>query len=460
MSELTSPSIEKIRRFIPPIVSMAMFMEAIDTTIINTAIPKMADSFHVPPVDLKIALIGYLVSLAIFIPISGWCADKLGVKKVFLYALTLFTLSSLACGLSTNLKELIFWRIVQGVGGSFMMPLGRLMIIHWYEKTELVQTMNRVVIPALIGPALGPLLGGIITQYISWHWIFWVNIPVGILSIIFAYYGLPNDSHKKSTIPTHPLDKTGFVLFGLGLGGFTFGLSALSEDGMALSSILPILLISLLLFILYFFHSKKQTYPIVDSRLFSVRLFRLAILGNMITRLGVGALPFLLPLMLQTKLNYSPSFSGLLLAFTAIGMVMAKLFARKLLRFFGFKNILLLNTGILGGLICLFGTISHSTNYSILTLLMVLFGLLMSLQFSSMNPLIFSEIEHKDSSSATSIQSTTMQLSQSFGVALCAIVLKQLEGNFTDTFLITGIITIISSFIFLRLKKEDGKNLL
>jgi len=453
-------NLQALRRFIPSIVSMAMFMEAIDTTIINTAVPKMAESFHVPPIDLKIALIGYLVSLAIFIPISGWVADKFGLKKVFLCALCIFTMSSLACGFSTHLVELIFWRVCQGFGGAFMMPLGRLMVIQWFEKMELVKTMNRIVMPALVGPAVGPLLGGFITQMISWHWIFWINIPFGLATILFAYYCLPKDEYKRNQSKIHPLDKFGFILFGVGLAGFTFGLSALSEDALKLSLILLILCVSLLSLILYFLHSRYQETPIVNNKLFMIRIFRLAITGSMVTRLGIGAIPFLLPLMLQTKLGYSPSMSGLFVATTAIGMITAKFFSRKIIQIFGFKTILLINTTLLGVSICFMSTITSNTSFGLIFFQMITFGLLMSLQFSSMNPLIFSEVEPSLSSAATSVLSTTMQLSQSIGVALCAIILKQLSGNFVDTFIVTGLLTVFSGLIFLKLKKEDGVNLL
>jgi EmrB/QacA subfamily drug resistance transporter len=449
-----------LRRFIPPIVSMAMFMEAIDTTIINTAIPKMAQSFNVPPVDLKIALIGYLVSLAIFIPISGWVSDKFGLRKVFLSALFIFTLSSLACGFSTNLYELILWRVIQGLGGAFMMPLGRLMVLQWFEKAELVRTMNRIVMPALIGPAIGPLLGGFITQLISWHWIFWVNVPVGVVTFIFAYYCLPKNNTKIIQNADRPLDKMGFILFGVGLACFTFGLSALSEEALKAPLILSILLISVVSLVLYVWHSRTIEAPIVDNKLFAIRLFRLAILGNMVTRLGVGAVPFLLPLMLQTRLDYSPSLSGFFIATTAIGMLLAKFFSRNIIRLLGFKKILLLNTTLLGFSICLMSTISINTSITHIVFQMIVFGFLMSLQFSSMNPLIFSEVGPSLSSAATSVQSTTMQLSQSIGVALCAIILKQLSGNFADTFMATGLLTILSGAVFLCLKKNDGSNLL
>lgn len=455
-----------VKRFIPPIVSLALFMETVDMTIINTAIPAMSKSLHVGPIDLKIALISYLLSLAIFIPISGWLADKYGIKKVFIIALGIFTLSSVSCGFSNNLWELVVARIFQGLGGSLMAPLGRLMIVKWFDRTELVQTMNRVVILALIGPALGPLLGGFLTETFSWRWIFWINIPFGILNIVLAYYLLPESRTEK----IHKLDITGFLLFGLGLAGLTFGLSALSEEGLNLSMIIAIIAFSLLLFVFYFFHSKGQNFPVLNTNLFRLRTFRLSILGNIITRLGFGGIPFLLPLMLQIPLGYSPTFAGGIVAAFAVGAMLVKSISKRILSYIGFKQLLLMNTVLLGLTLSLFATITLHSTTIVIVFYVLLFGVLASLQYSSMNPLAFAETCPEETSDASSIHSVTIQIASSFSVAICALILKKFSNaspgghllNLTDfhyTFLIVSAITVFSSIIFLFLKKEDGQNL-
>jgi EmrB/QacA subfamily drug resistance transporter len=455
-----------IKRFIPPVVSLAMFMESVDATIINTAIPAMSRSLHVVPIDLKIALISYLLSLAIFIPVSGWLADKFGIKKIFILALGVFTLSSIACGFSNNLWELVMARTCQGLGGSLMTPLGRLMIVRWFERTEFIQTMNRVIILALIGPALGPFLGGWITQTFSWRWIFWINVPFGILNILLAVYLLPEERADKSP----PLDKRGFLLFGLGLAGFTFGLSALSESEVSLFVTTAIILISLTLLLLYIFHARHQLFPVLHTALFRLRTFRVSIAGNLLTRAAFSGMPFLLPLMLQLSLDYSPSVSGMMVATLAIGAMLVKSFSRRLIMYTGFRRLLLINTILLGLSLLLFATITVNTSVWCIGLYGLIFGFLMSLQFSAVNPLAFAEIPPEELSNATSIHSVTLQLAQSFGVALCALILKH-AGSMSDnhsltlnafhhTFLIISLLTVLSTAVFLLLKKEDGANLI
>jgi EmrB/QacA subfamily drug resistance transporter len=450
---MSLPSI--VKRFIPPIISLAMFMEALDTTVINTAIPTMAESLKVGPVDLKIALISYLLSLAIFIPISGWLADKFGMKKIFMIAMTIFTVSSIFCGFSNNLWELVIARTVQGLGGALMVPVGRLMILKWFDRTELVQTMNKIIVPALIGPALGPLLGGWITETFSWRWIFWVNIPFGILTLLLAYYFLPESRAEK----IEPFDKIGFILFGLGLAGFTFGLSGLSEETFQFKPILEIIFASLILLGIYSLRPKRH-------HLLRIRTFRLSIMGNIFTRLGFGAMPFLLPLMLQIPLGYSPQFSGLIVAMTAIGAMFVKSFSRDLLAYFGFKYLLLINTILLGLSLSLFSTLTSSTSVILMILYGLICGFLASLQFSGMNPLAFSETLPQELSHATSIHSVTIQISQSFSVALSALVLKNVGVHhltlkaFHLTFLIFSIITMLASSVFLFMQKNDGANLI
>jgi EmrB/QacA subfamily drug resistance transporter len=459
----TSPA---IKRFIPPIVSIALFMEAVDTTIINTAIPVMSKSLHVKPIDLKVALISYLLSLAIFIPISGWLADKYGIKKVFIIALGIFTLSSVSCGFSNNLWELVIARIFQGLGGSLMMPLGRLMVVKFFERQELIQIMNRVVVLGLIGPAIGPLLGGCLTETLSWRWIFWVNIPFGILNILLAYYLLPESRAEN----IHKLDIIGFLLFGLGLAGLTFGLSALSEEAINLSLVILILIFSVALLIFYILHARHQIFPVLNTTLFRLRTFRISIIGNILTRLGFGGLPFLLPLMLQIPLGYSPKMAGGMVAALAIGAMLIKSISKRLLAYIGFKTLLIINTVLLGLSLSLFATVASETPIIVIIGYVLLFGILASLQYSSMNPLAFAETHPEELSGASSIHSVTIQITSSFSVAICALILKKLNtvklgGNilnladFHDTFLIVGFMTMISSIVFLFLKKEDGLSL-
>lgn len=456
------------KRVIEFIVSLALFMDALDTTIINTAIPDMARSLHEHPIDLKVALLSYLISLAVFIPISGWIADKFGIKRVFIFALTVFTLSSLWCGYSHSLVELVIARSVQGLGGSLMLPLGRLIILRTFKRHEIVDAMNHVIMVVSVGLMLGPLAGGFITDHFSWHWIFWVNIPVGILAICMAYYWLPESTPKKS----RPFDVIGFILFGGGLAALVFALSNLSDSNeSAQRSSLIIMTISILMLIAYFVHSRKQPYPIIKMELFRIRTFRVAVLGNLLSRLGFGGVPFILPLLLQIGLGYTAQLSGLLLVPVAIGIVLIKVLSLRLLRLIGYKRLLITNTVCVGMALWLFMIINDQTSVYIIACLTFLFGFLISLQFGALNTLSYADLAHDDLSAAASLVSTVQQLAQSFGVAISALFLRYFSSLsvhfikltppiFHQTFFALGCITILSSFLFIRLKPRDGHQML
>jgi EmrB/QacA subfamily drug resistance transporter len=454
------------KKYIPFIVSLAMLMEAVDATVINTAIPMMAKNLNVNPIDLKIALISYLLSLAIFIPISGWMADKFGIKRTFIAGLFIFTLSSFFCGAATNLPELVIARVFQGVGGSIMLPIGRLIIVRTYEKNELLIIMNKVVMIGALGMMLGPTLGGLITQHLSWRWIFFVNLPVGFLNIFLALYGL--SEIKPQSI--HRLDKIGFILFGLGLATLTFSLSAFSEKSIKLSHTILVLIISIILLGWYWVHSKKQTHPIINTKLFHFRTFCVATLGNLFARLGFGGLPFLIPLLLQIGFGYSPQLSGFLLAPTAIGVLVAKPISLYLLRIMGYKRYLITNTFIMGLTICSLFFVVKETPLGILIFFTFVLGFLSALQYTGMNSIAYSEIDHSHYSSATSIMSTLQQFAQSFGVAFAAILIQFFSSYFNEfvisiqslhyTFVTMGIVTLFSIIIFINLTAKDGAELL
>src|SRR3990167_890654 len=301
--------IQSEQRIIAFIVSLALFMDALDTTIINTAIPAMAHTLRVNPVDLKIALLSYLLSLSIFITVSGWVGDKYGVKRVFVTALGIFTLSSLWCGYAHTLLGLVVARSIQGVGGALMLPLSRLIILRTFRRHELVQAMNAVVIVISLGLMLGPLAGGLITDHFSWPWIFWVNIPFGILAIFAAL------RYLKETLPQKvpPFDVVGFILFGGGLSILIFSLSNLSELNADIKKILLMMGLAVGMIICYFFYSYRKVYPIIKTELLRIRTFQISILGNLCSRLGFGAVPFLLPLLFQITLGFSAQLAGALL---------------------------------------------------------------------------------------------------------------------------------------------------
>lgn len=455
-----------MKNIILVVVALAMLMEAVDTTIINTAIPAIAHSLNVNPIDLKLALISYLLSLAIFAPISGWVADKFGIKKVFIMAVGIFTLSSIWCGLSHNLLELVIARSIQGLGGSLTIPVGRLIIVRTYERHEFVAKMSAVVIVASLGLMLGPLLGGIITHHTSWRWIFFVNIPVGCLTIMLAYFLLPQ--MQSRTVP--PLEKFDFLLFGIGLAALTFGLSVLSEVGIKNYLAFMSIVIATILLAFYAWRSRKKTHPIVKTELLHYRTFRISVMGNLFCRIGFGSIPFLVPLLLQIVFNYSSQTAGLLLAPVALGVLVAKPFSFRLLRFLGYKTLLFVNTSLVALTLLVFSLITQHTSIYFIGCLTFFYGLLISLQYTGMNSLAYANITADDSSAATSIMSTLQQLSLSFGVAIAALLLHLYSGisneitlsenTFHASFITLGVITFLSGFIFLNLKPSDGHELI
>jgi EmrB/QacA subfamily drug resistance transporter len=451
------------RKWIGLTVSLALFMEALDTTIINTAIPAMSQSLHVNPVNLKIALISYLLSLAIFIPISGWVADKFGIKQVFMTAVLVFTLSSIWCGFAHNLYELVIARILQGLGGSLTIPVGRLILLRVFARHELINAMSRVIMVAAVGMMLGPVLGGYLTHYLSWQWIFWVNIPVGIATMSIAFLALEKTPAKR--VPA--LDKWGFVFFGSGLATLTFGLSALSESNLSTAYTSSILITSILLLTAYVWHSRHQKYPIVDTHLFNSRAFKISVLGNLASRLGFGGAPFLLPLMFQIGLGYPVQISGLLLAPMALGVLMIKPFSLYFLRLFGYKRLLIINTMLVGFALWTFTFITNDTSLINIACMTFIYGFLISLQYSGMNSLAYADIQQEHLGAATSIMSTMQQLAQSFGVAVSALLIQYFSPGlvlttivFHQTFFMLGCLTLMSILVFVKLKANDGEQMI
>lgn len=454
------------KRFTMYTVSLALFMDVLDTNIINTAIPTMARNFHVNPVDLKIALISYLLSLAVFIPISGWTADKYGTKRVFVCALGLFTLSSFICGYSQNLFHLVIGRSIQGIGGAFMISVGRLIIARSFERHQLVEAMNTVIIVVSMAVMLGPFLGGLIVEHFSWPWIFWVNIPAGLLAIALAIYVLKDNTARQA----RPFDFLGFFLFGGSLSLLCFSLAELSETGIELMRTMSLICVSLIMLAICILHAKKQLYPIININLFRFRTFRISVFGNLCTRLSFGGIPFLLPLLHQVDLGFSAQLSGLLLVPIALGIICSKLVAFRILRILGYRRYLMINTVLVGLVLAAFQIITKGTSVYVIACLTFLFGICTAAQYTAMNSLAFSEISSDDLSASTSITSTTQILAQTLGVAVGALFLRvfatfELSGLLTTTvfhrtFLALSVLTVLSVLIFLQLKWNDGEQML
>ncbi len=345
----------------------------------------MSEALNVAPLSMKSVLASYTLSLAVFIPISGWMADRFGTRRVFASAIDLFTLGSVLCGVSSNIHLLVACRILQGCGGAMMVPVGRLTSVRTFEKSELIRAMSFVAIPGLIGPMLGPIAGGLIVGYLQWRFIFFVNLPVGIAGLILVYLHLP-DYREANTKP--PLDIVGLILFGSGVALLSYVLEIFGEHTLSLGEIIGLLAISLALIFGYGLHATRIAFPLLDLTLFRIRTFSAAVSGSFFTRLGIGGVPFLLPLLYQVGLGYTPVQSGLLIMPQAAAAISTKFLMPKILQRLGFRGVLISNTIILGLLLMLFATIGTATPLWIIVLLAFCYGAFTSLQYTSMNTLV------------------------------------------------------------------------
>src|ERR1700728_1472051 len=387
------------KRLLPWLVAVAFFMESLDTTILNTAVPTIAAAIKVAPLSMKAVLSSYTLSLAVFIPISGWMADRFGTRRVFAAAIGLFTLGSFLCGISGNIHLLVACRVLQGCGGAMMVPVGRLTLVRTFDKSELIRAMSFVAIPSLIGPMLGPIVGGLIVGYLQWRFIFFVNLPVGIVGLILVYLHLPDYREQN----TKPLDIVGLILVGSGVALLSYVLEIFGEHALSLGEILGLLSISLALIAGYGFHATQTAFPLLQLSLFRIRTFSAAVSGSFFTRLGIGGVPFLLPLLYQVGLGFTPVQSGLLIMPQAIGAISFKFLMPKLLARVGFRGVLISNTVVLGVLLLVFATIGLGTPVWLIVLQAFCYGTFSSLQYTSMNTLAYADISEGQTSNATSM---------------------------------------------------------
>jgi EmrB/QacA subfamily drug resistance transporter len=454
------------KRLLPWLVAVAFFMESLDTTILNTAVPAISAALHVSPLSMKSVLASYTLSLAVFIPISGWMADRFGTRRVFASAIGLFTLGSLLCGLSTNIHLLVACRILQGCGGAMMVPVGRLTLVRTFAKSELIRAMSFVAIPGLIGPMLGPVAGGLIVGYFHWRVIFFLNIPIGLFGLVMVYMHLPDYREED----THPLDVVGLILFGSGIALLSYVLEIFSEHTLGVGEVLGLLTISVALLAGYLLHARGTAYPLLQLSLFRIRTFSAAVSGSFFTRLGIGGVPFLLPLLYQVGFGFTAIQSGLLIMPQAIAAMSFKFLMPKVLARVGFRGVLISNTVVLGVLLLLFATIGMGTPVWLIVLLAFCYGTFSSLQYTSMNTLSYADISEDQTSGASSIASTVQQMSISFGVAAAGLATAffiparahttrgEMIHGIHEALVVLGGFTILSTLIFHRLKSGDGSS--
>ncbi len=457
---------ERSKRVLPIIMAIAIFMQMLDTTILNTALPSIAEDMGQSALNMQSVLISYTLILALFAPLSGVMADRFGTKRVFLLALMLFSVGSLVAALSPNLTVLILARVVQGIGGALLSPVVRLALMKSYAKSDYLRVLNYAITPALIGPILGPVLGGYIVELASWHWIFLINLPIGLISILLSLKYMPDFRAKNVKF-----DGKGYLYFGSGVFLLTLGLEFLSRGDFPLLSILT-MIIGAVLFIQYWHYAKIAAMPLFPWELFDIRTFRIGLRGNLVARFAISAMPFLLPLFLQVSLGYSPSESGWMLVPMAVGGIFIKPQVTKIIHRLGYRPILIWNTIFIAFSVMLVGLLGGIVPKWIMVLQLFILGIFNSLQFSAMNSLTISKLRPHQQSSGNSLMVVNQQLAMTVGIAVAALLLnfyasqtwvvkapEEIGKAFKFTFVSVGFLTFLASFIFARLHPKDGDEL-
>ena len=450
----------KLRLLIPLIVAFAFLMEQLDATIVTTAIPDMARSLRVTPLQMNAAITAYILSLAVFMPLSGWIADRFGARRVFAAALVIFTAASALCGLSNSLSMLVAMRVLQGFGGAMMTPVGRLVLLRAFPRNQLVTAMTYMTVPAVIGPALGPLLGGLLTTYASWRWVFYVNIPIGAVGVLLALRFVEDTRADRQA----RFDLPGFLLCGAGLGLLQFGFENLSHPLLPPLAVSGLLAAGLLLLAAYVPYARGRPDAALDLSLFAIRTFRVSTLAGGLSRIGVNAVPFMLPLLFQIGFGLSPVQSGSLTFVSSLGTLVVRPVSAFLMRRFGYRGLLSVNGVLCAAVIASFALVEPTTPHWLVFLTILLFGVVRSTQFMTTNTLTYADTPASKLSRSTSLGGVIQQLTISFGVSVAAALLGLIAGpgrlpevaDFHDAFLIVALITLASAPGFLRLRPEDG----
>ncbi|WP_145489285.1 MFS transporter [Yersinia aleksiciae] len=449
---------------LPLLVAGAFFMENLDATVIVTAMPQMASTFSVHPIDMNIGISAYILTLTVFIPASGWIANRFGARNIFAAAMVIFTLASVLCALSADLMTFTGARILQGFGGAMMVPVGRLIVLRNTAKPDLIKAIATITWPGLVAPILGPPVGGFITTYASWHWIFILNVPLGIVGLWLAWRLIPQESPQKET----PFDTLGFLLTGSACFSLMLGLELFNHQ--TLSRLVPLFCIagSLILGLLAVYHAKRQTYPLVDLWALRIKSYSVTIWSGSVFRMAIGAVPFLLPLLFQLGFGLSAFDAGLLVLAVFAGNLAMKPFTSAILYRFGFRSTLLVN-GLLNAVtIFAYALMSPETPYALIVLLLFVSGLTRSMQFTALNTLAYSEVPAPKMSGANTFSNMAQQLSMGLGIAIGALALRVAEWlhpyrsgtipleNFQIAFVVIGALALLSIIDTLTLNPDAG----
>ncbi len=454
------PRARRQKLLIPLVLSCAMLIDGIDQTVLATSIPQMAQSLGESPIRLNFAITSYYLSLAIFIPVSGWIADRFGARSVFCTAVAVFTIGSALCGAATSLPVLVLTRVIQGLGGAMMVPVGRLVLLKSFDKSELVAAMSFVSIPALVGDASGPLIGGFLTTYASWRWIFYVNVPFGILGILLAARYFENYRREGIT----RFDFFGFTLCGIGLAAMALALEYAGRHFVSNAAETGLVALASVCLLSYGLYARRVPNPAVDLNIFRIKTFKIGVLGGFVCRTGLSSTSFLLPLLLQIPFGLSPFRSGLVTSVLALGSMVLKSISPPLFRRLGFRKILLWNTVLVAVMMMGLALLTSQMPRWALLLGLLVLGFFRSMQFSSMNTLSYSDVVGREISTATSVAGVMQQLAAGFGVAISATLLAQLTGNggvptqadFSLAFMAMAMFPLATVAWFNRLTPEDG----
>jgi EmrB/QacA subfamily drug resistance transporter len=436
-----------------------------DSTVISTALPAIASDLHVDPIALKLALTSYLVGLAVFIPISGWVADRVGAQTTFATAVGVFMLGSISCAVSSSLEAFVASRFLQGIGGAMMVPVGRLVLMRSIPKSELIPALNYLAMPALVGPMIGPPIGGFITTYFHWRWIFLVNIPICVLGIWLALRFIPNFRERDQP----RFDGIGFILSGIGLSAAMLGLATLWEHMLSPRSSAVCVAAGMVALAAYGWHARRTEHPLLDLRLFRLSTFRAGVIGGALFRAGQGSVPFLLPMMLQIAFGLTPLQSGLLTFAAAVGALFMKTLTTTILGRWGFRTVLAVNAVAASVVLAACGLFSIDTPNAVILTVLLVGGCLRSLQFTSLNAISFAEVSQREMSQATSLMSVGQQLSISLGVMVGAYALQGAQAlragpglliqDFRIAFFVVGAVATTSVIYFLKLAPTAGAEL-
>lgn len=460
-----SPDQERALRRVLWLVAVGFFMQTLDATIVNTALPAMARSLGESPLRMQSVVVAYSLAMAMLIPASGWLADRFGSRRIYVGAIVLFVVGSVLCAMASSLTMLVTARVVQGLGGALLLPVGRLVVLRTFPRERFLQAMSFVAIPGLVGPLIGPTLGGWLVEAASWHWIFLINLPVGLLGALATLRWMPAPGAQARV----RFDLAGYLLLAFGMVALSLALDGLSGLGLRQASVLVLMIFGLASLVAYWLHALRRPDPLFSPQLFRVGSLRIGLIGNLFSRLGSACMPFLIPLLLQVTMGYSPAQAGMMMLPVALASMSVKRITTPLIQRHGYRRVLVVNTGLVGVMMGSFAFSSPQQPLALLVLQLALFGAVNSMQFTAMNTLTLKDLVPAAASSGNSLLSMVQMLAMGMGVAAAGAVLAafteffgsgvggaQALQAFQATFACMALITLASAWIFWQLADADS----